>query len=177
MQIACPTCALCMGCTSLLMLPPNSVTAPPQDSPGRWCQMVNLQQGAIKLWSYCQTILLWALRVTQRCLRCPWGMRCEGGEYTSSRRAPLLSISHLNFWNKSDSSAITEKSMKSQDTQTQFTRKSPWLTVEEIGSGVLVLPLLWLGANHLTPGDSCFLICKMRGFCIDIGWLIVTNVL
>lgn len=76
----------------------------------------------------------------------------RGGGYTSSRRALLLSISHLNFWNRSDSSAITEKSMKSQETQ--FTRKSPWLTVKESKYGVLVLPLPWSGANRLTPGDS-----------------------
>lgn len=43
----------------------------------------------------------------------------------------------LNFWTRfvcKDSSAITEKSMKSQDREVQFTRKSPWLTVKEIRS-------------------------------------------
>lgn len=70
-----PTCALHVGGTSLLMLALDSVSyTPTSASEGTWCPMVNLQQGAIQVQGCCQTILLWAVRVTQRCLRCPYRM-------------------------------------------------------------------------------------------------------
>lgn len=96
-QTACPTWTLCVE-PSLLKLALDSVRYSPSSSLTRhMVRMVNLQQGAIKLQSCCQTILLWAVRVTQRCSRYPHGMRCEGVGYTSSRKVLLLSVSHLEF--------------------------------------------------------------------------------
>lgn len=122
----------------------QSVTAPPQASQGRWCQMVNLQQVPS---SNCQAVAQRSSFEPKHLLKdasgVPTGRGARGRGTLHPESLCFYLLHTLNFWTRfvpKDPLAIKEKSMKSEDREAQFARKSPWLTVMEIGS--------WFSPRH-----------------------------